>query len=76
MAVSRKIEREIERLKYLEKIADFLSKNCDEEVLRVKSNEIALKHAGYLKQFKDRKSSKTTAGRKRKWIIIKKPYVE
>ena len=40
MAVSRKIEREIERTKYLEKIAEFLSQNCDEEVLRVKSNEI------------------------------------
>ena len=46
------------------------------ECLNIKSNEIVLKHAGYLKQFKDRKSSKTTAGRKRKWIIIKKPYIE
>ena len=46
MAVSRKVEREIERTKYLEKIAEFLSENCDEEVLRVKSNEIAFPIVG------------------------------
>ena len=46
MAVSRKIEREIERTKYLEKIAEFLSQNCDEEVLRVKSNEICFPIVG------------------------------
>ena len=42
--------------------------------LNTKSNEIALKHAGYLKQFKDRKSKSTTkCGRPRKWIIKKVP---
>ena len=46
MAVSQKIEREIERIKYLEKIAEFLSENCDEEVMRVKSNEIAFPIVG------------------------------
>ena len=46
MTVSRKVEREIERTKYLEKIAEFLSENCDEEVLRVKSNEIAFPIVG------------------------------
>ena len=46
MAVSRKVEREIERIKYLEKIAEFLSENCDEEVMRVKSNEIAFPIVG------------------------------
>lgn len=46
MAVSRKVEREIERTKYLEKIATYLSENCNEEVLRVKSNEIAFPIVG------------------------------
>lgn len=45
MAVSRKVEREIERTKYLEKIANFLSE-CNEEVLRVKSNEICFPIVG------------------------------
>ena len=45
MAGSRKVEREIERTKYLEKIANFLSE-CNEEVLRVKSNEICFPIVG------------------------------
>ena len=45
MAVSRKVEREILREDYLKKIIDnFL--NLDEEVLRVKSNEIAIPVVG------------------------------
>ena len=46
MSVSRKVEREIARTKYLEKIAEFLSENCNEEVLRVKSNEICFPIVG------------------------------
>lgn len=45
MAVSRKVERECIRVKYLELIAEFLS-SLDEEVLRVKSNEIAIPVVG------------------------------
>lgn len=45
MAISRKVEREILRNDYLQKIIDnFLEK--DEEVLRVKSNEIAIPVVG------------------------------
>lgn len=45
MAVSRKIERELLRNEYLNKIIDaFL--NSDEDVLRVKSNEIAIPVVG------------------------------
>ena len=45
MAVSRKVEREILRNEYLEAIIrNFLEK--DEEVLRVKSNEIAIPAVG------------------------------
>lgn len=44
MSVSRKVEREILRSEYLEKIIDFFK--VDEEVLRVKSNEIALPVVG------------------------------
>lgn len=45
MAVSRKIEREILRNEYLQKVIDaFLG--LDEEVLRVKSNEIAIPVVG------------------------------
>jgi len=44
MAVSRKAEREILRTEYLEKIIDFFK--ADEEVLRVKSNEIAIPVVG------------------------------
>lgn len=45
MAVSRKVERELLREDYLKKIIDnFL--NLDEEVLRVKSNEIAIPVVG------------------------------
>ena len=46
MAVSRKVEREVARTHYLEKIAEFLSENCGEEVLKVKSNEIAFPIVG------------------------------
>ncbi len=45
MAISRKVEREILREEYLKKIIDsFLNDN--EEVLRVKSNEIAVPVVG------------------------------
>lgn len=44
MAVSRKVEREILRNEYLNKLIDFFKE--DEEVLRVKSNEIALPVVG------------------------------
>ena len=44
MAVSRKVERELLREKYLEKLIDFLK--GDEDVLRVKSNEIAFPVVG------------------------------
>ncbi|MBQ0045647.1 MAG: hypothetical protein KBS35_02035 [Mycoplasma sp.] len=42
----------------------------------IKTKEIAYKHTGYLVRFKARGSMKTTPGRKRKWIIIKRPYIE
>ena len=45
MAVSRKIEREILREDYLKKIIETFLEN-DEEVLRVKSNEIAIPVVG------------------------------
>lgn len=45
MAVSRKVERELIRTKYLELVADFL-KDKGEDVLRVKSNEIAFPVVG------------------------------
>ena len=44
MAVSRKVEREIIRNEYLEKIIDFFKD--DEDVLKVKSNEIAFPVVG------------------------------
>lgn len=44
MAVSRKVEREELRTRYLESIISYFS--VDEEVLRVKSNEIALPVVG------------------------------
>ena len=45
MAISRKVEREILRNEYLQKVIDtFL--NLDEDVLRVKSNEIAIPVVG------------------------------
>lgn len=44
MAISRKVEREILRNEYLNKLIDFLKE--DEEVLRVKSNEIAFPVVG------------------------------
>ena len=45
MAVSRKIERELIRTEFLEKISQFLYES-GEEVLRVKSNEIAIPVVG------------------------------
>jgi len=45
MAVSRKVERELIRKKYLELISDFL-KERGEDVLRVKSNEISFPVVG------------------------------
>ena len=45
MAVSRKVERELIRKEYLELIAEFL-KGKGEDVLRVKSNEIAFPVVG------------------------------
>ena len=45
MAVSRKIEREILREDYLKKIIETFLEN-DEDVLRVKSNEIAIPVVG------------------------------
>ena len=45
MAISRKIEREILREEYLKKIIETFLEN-DEDVLRVKSNEIAIPVVG------------------------------
>jgi len=45
MAISRKMERELIRTKYLEKVAQFLY-DAGEEVLQVKSNEIAIPVVG------------------------------
>lgn len=45
MAVSRKIEREMLRTQFLDMVSDFLAKG-GEEVLRVKSNEIAIPVVG------------------------------
>ena len=45
MAVSRKIERELLRTDFLEKVSRFLYES-GEEVLRVKSNEIAIPVVG------------------------------
>ena len=45
MEVSRKIERELIRTNFLEKVAQFLYEG-GEEVLRVKSNEIAIPVVG------------------------------
>jgi hypothetical protein len=45
MAVSRKVEREIIRKHYLELVSEFLD-SLDEEVLLVKSNEIAIPVVG------------------------------
>lgn len=45
MSVSRKIERELIRAQYLETITNYLA-SLDNEVLRVKSNEIALPVVG------------------------------
>ena len=45
MAVSRKVEREILRTEFLEKVSEFLTAS-GEEILRVKSNEIAIPVVG------------------------------
>ena len=45
MAVSRKVEREIIRKSFLEKVSQYLA-DCGEEVLLVKSNEIAIPCVG------------------------------
>ena len=45
MAVSRKVERELIRTSFLEKVSTFLYES-GEEVLRVKSNEIAIPVVG------------------------------
>ena len=45
MAVSKKVEMDMLRVKYLELVGDFLD-TLDEEVLRVKSNEIAIPVVG------------------------------
>ena len=45
MAVSRKVERELIRSDFLTKVVEFLTTN-GEEVLRVKSNEIAIPVVG------------------------------
>ena len=45
MAVSRKVERELIRTQFLDKVAQFLYES-GEEVLRVKSNEIAIPVVG------------------------------
>jgi hypothetical protein len=45
MAVSRKVERELIRTNYLEKVSEYLY-GIGDEVLRVKSNEIAIPVVG------------------------------
>lgn len=45
MSVSRKVERELIRAHYLELVSDFLA-GLDEDVRKVKSNEIALPVVG------------------------------
>jgi len=45
MAVSRKVEREFIRKSFLEKVSQYLA-DCGEEVLLVKSNEIAIPCVG------------------------------
>jgi len=45
MAVSKKVEMELLRVKYLELVGEFLA-SLDEDVLRVKSNEIAIPCVG------------------------------
>lgn len=45
MAVSRKVEREMIRMEFLQKVTEYLATN-GEDVLRVKSNEIAIPVVG------------------------------
>lgn len=45
MSVSRKVERELIRARFLDEIVEFLT-NKGEEVLRVKSNEVAIPVVG------------------------------
>jgi hypothetical protein len=46
MAVSRKVERELLKAEYLKAISDYLRENQGDEILRVKSNEIAIPVVG------------------------------
>lgn len=46
------------------------------KVKNLKDKTICFKDSWYLIRFKTNGSSKTTPGRKRKWIITKKPYIE
>ena len=46
MAVSRKVEREVLKAEYLKAISDYLRENQGDEILRVKSNEIAIPVVG------------------------------
>lgn len=52
------------------------SGNVIYECKNIKDGNFYFKNSSYLIQFKARKSKKTTPGRKRKWIIIKKPFIE
>lgn len=45
MSVSRKVERELIRARFLDEVVEFLA-NKGEEVLRVKSNEVAIPVVG------------------------------
>lgn len=45
MSVSRKVERELIRARFLDEVVEFLT-NKGEEVLRVKSNEVAIPVVG------------------------------
>lgn len=49
------------------------SGNIIYKCLNTKDNNIYFKNSSYLKQFLKRGSLKTTAGRKRKWVIKKIP---
>ena len=74
MAVSRKVEREILRTEYLEKIIDFFK--VDEEVLRVKSNEIAYEMKLKEKEKKAKKNAEKKAKKIAKDAEIRKKKKE
>lgn len=44
--------------------------------INLKDKKVYYKNSSYLTQYKKRGSFKTSSGRRRKWIIIKKPYIE